>query len=469
MDELSNSILRNIINYLQFDDLLILRNVNLRFCNLIDNLIRTKLIWFKNYNKELNNYYLFHLDEEKIIFNNCLVSYSLINFRTNTNVHCLIRKLITYNPYILLDLVFENLEHLEIVNKSFKKNPEINFIHLNLDKLEVLKIDLNKKPLTFFLNCISLDSFHMNGSLEHFKLCNPEQLRNLTCNTSESLKSFKNLNNLIFLEFTYLNYCGNLLNELSKLDKIQIYQTDLKSLEKLRNDKIESRKQTPIIYFKDCNIEADKFNYDLFFNLSTTSLNQNQIELFIKRLNHLNETMYQKSFYKVDLENVPYELLLKFDYLDEIILSINLRDLEKWKLILLLYRLKTLKIKVALDQQYLNLIPFYQSTLRYLKINRCNDMNFVLQLTYLKELHTKQFLSKELFKKMLERFNLYLETVCILKYFVFNLDIYVVCKKENKLTFKESKNLFLSTTINFIDQLDDLFKSNVMMYIEYCD
>lgn len=168
------------------------------------------------------------------------------------------------------------------------------------------------------------------------------------------------------------------------------------------------------------------------------------------------------SLYKVDLENVPYELLLKFDSLNEIKLSISLTDPEKWQRILLLYRLSSLKVKVPLSQQYLDLLPDYQITLRCLKIAECHDLSFVLRLAHLRELHTKQFFDKFLFKQMLERLTR-LDTVQILKYFVFILDDNsIVCSLANTLTFKESRCLFLTHIIYCITGLEQIFQLNIL-------
>lgn len=61
---------------------------------------------------------------------------------------------------------------------------------------------------------------------------------------------------------------------------------------------------------------------------------------------------------------------------------------------------------------------------------------------------------------MLERLN-YLEEVYILKFFVFLLDDNsVACTQANFLTFKESRRLFLTTTVNSIPRLECLFRLN---------
>lgn len=467
-DQLRNDLFANILHYFQYDEIVILRNVNRRFRELVDAHIASQVVWFKRDEKEMQFHVLFDMDEEKFVFN-CLASYSLTTFR-NTNVHHLIRTLITFNPFIVLDLEFVNLEHLEIENRSesFKRHPVIvrSFINLNLDKLRRLKIDLNKKPITFYLNCRSLSSLYVNGSAKHFKVCFPERLTSLTCSTTAGLRSFKNLKQLSFLEFSYVDCHHYLLDELPRLEKVEIHSADRKSLDKLWKEKIASRRPTPTIFYNGFDIEMEKFNYDLVFNqFSGASVGQNHIELLRAHLDSLSDTLQPTTLYKVDLENVPYELLLKFDYVNEINLSISLTDVEKWQRILLLYRLRSLKIKLPTDQQFLELIPTYQSTLRCLRLGQCEDMSFVLRLIYLRELRTKQFFDKRLFKQMLERLN-YLEEVYILKYFVFLLDDNSVsCIQSNTLTFKESRRLFLTTTVNSIPRLECLFRLNPL-YIQ---
>ena len=463
-DYLNDELLDNVLYYFQYDEIVILRYVNRRFRNLVDNCIENQVVWFKRSDKEMQFHVLFDLDEEKFVFN-CLASYSLTTFR-NTTVHHLIRQLITFNPFIVLNLEFANLHHLEIINPSFKRHPEMiqPFVNLNLAKLQRLKIDLNKKPLTFYLNCKRLRSLYFNGSVEHFNVCYPDQLTSLTCSTVAGLKSFRNVRNLRFLEFdTYHNCHYYLLDELRMLEKVEIQNADRKSLEKLRKEKIELRRPNPRCYYNGFDIEMEKFNFELFYSFSNASVNQNQIELFTGHLDCLSDTLHQtKLLHKVDLENVPYELLLKFDYLDEIKLSISLTDTERWQRILLLYRLSALKIKVPLSQQYLDLIPNHQATIRCLKISQCEDLSFVLRLIYLRELHTRQFFDRWLFKQMLENLG-YLETVHILKYFHFSLDDHsIACSLEKRLTFKESRRLFLTIIIHRITGLEQMFKPNIL-------
>ena len=460
-NSLNDQLLGNVLFYFQYDEIVILRGVNRRFRDLIDDRISNDVVWFKRSDKEMQFHVLFDLEESKFV-TSCLASYSLTTFRY-TNVHHLIRQLITYNPYIILDLALVNLQHLEIINPSFKKQPQMiqPFIHINLAKLERLKIDLNKKPPTFHLDCPSLRSLYFSGPIENLKLRYPQQLTSLTCSTT-AIAKFKKVRQLQLLEFDYTDCHFYLLDELRMLEKVEIQNADRKSLDKLRKEKIELRRPNPKIYYNGFDIESEKFNYELLFSFSSASVSQNQIELLTAHMDSLSDTLHQTSLYKVDLENVPYELLLKFDHLNEIKLSISLNDPEKWQRILLLYRLSSLKVKIPLSQHYLDLLPDYQVTIRFLKIAECRDLSFVLRLVYLRELHTKQFFDKFLFKAMLERLT-YLETVHILKYFVFILyDNSVVCSLANTLTFKESRRLFLTRIVHCITGLEQVFKLNIL-------
>ena len=294
------------------------------------------------------------------------------------------------------------------------------------------------------------------------------KLKNLTCNTDKSLKLFKNLRELVYLEFNYLHYSGKLFGDLTRLESLECYSITRESLDKLRNEKNELQRKNLIIYYKGVDISAESFNYDLFFDVSTNCLNQNQMDLLLEYLDHLNETLCQKKFYKIDLEKMPIELLRKFDYLEEMVLTIKLTNLERFKEILNFYRLKALKVKVWLNNKYLNQIPVYQPLIRCLKINSCNnDMSFILRLKFLKQLHVKQqFLGIQIFKSMLESMK-YLEDIHILKFFQINLtDKMISCYQSQKdndreITFKENRAFFLKTTINFIQDLTELFTRNV--------
>lgn len=297
-NHLNDQLLGQVLHYFHFDEIVILRNVNRRFRDLVDKRIANQVVWFKRSDKEMQFHVLFDLEENKFVVD-CLASYSLTIFR-NTNVHHLIRQLITFNPWSLLDLELVNLQHLEIVNSSFKKQPEMiqPFININLSKLERLKIDLNKKPPTFYLNCPSLRSLYFDGSAEHFKVRFPEQLTSLTCSTT-AIAQFKNVRELRFLEFQYVDCHYHLLNELQMLEKVEIQCAYRKSLDKLRQEKIELRRPNPKIYFNGFDVEMEKFNYEMIYSFSSASVNQNQIELFNEHLDFLNDSLHQTSLYKV--------------------------------------------------------------------------------------------------------------------------------------------------------------------------
>ena len=81
MNRLNDKILNKIFGYFNYDECLILREVNGRFCNLIDKIISNNLVWFKKDADYLDLYQLYRVEECKFIFNNCLVSCSLTNFR----------------------------------------------------------------------------------------------------------------------------------------------------------------------------------------------------------------------------------------------------------------------------------------------------------------------------------------------------------------------------------------------------
>lgn len=355
--------------------------------------------------------------------------------------------------------------HLEIVNKGFVKNGDINLVDLNLDKLEILKIDLDKKPLNFFIVCPMLHTVYINNRInciDQFKIYNPLSVRDLTCNTTNSLKKFKNLTQLTYLDFDYTNYTGKLLNDLIGLKKIEIRFTTRESLDRLRNEVVDMRmSRNVLVYYKNCEIQSKHFNFDLFFELSADRLNQNQLDLHLDCLNNLNDILSQKSLYNVDLEKAPVELLAKLVYLNEINVSNHFVEIRKWMQLLTMFRLETLKLKIPMSDQFLNQIPICQSTLRSLKMARCNDMEFVLRLPFLKVLKTKEFMGVDLFKQMMERLK-YLETVAVLKYFVFDLtDDTIRCKHGSIVTYQESKAIFMSISIRLVSKLIDLFRPRI--------
>ena len=146
MNRIPSELLLKILDYFEFDELIKIGFTCLRFKNIIDYIIKNKLIWFSQLNSNQNYKSKFLFGTNEFVSNNlnCLLAYSLIKFNLRADLSSKITKLIVQNPYLIHNFNFNNLIYLEIINHSFTTPSDYDLtIFLNLPKLNYLKLDLS--------------------------------------------------------------------------------------------------------------------------------------------------------------------------------------------------------------------------------------------------------------------------------------------------------------------------------------
>jgi len=137
MDRFVYEILELIFSFLEFDQLIILRNVCPHWKFVIEHMISSKPLWLKKFDENSHYYRFFGVNKiyENHHFN---ITCSLVAFRLCDQIHPLLKKLVTYNPLVLNGLKLDNLLHLEIKNsKEISRDGLASFLEIFLPRNNV--------------------------------------------------------------------------------------------------------------------------------------------------------------------------------------------------------------------------------------------------------------------------------------------------------------------------------------------
>lgn len=303
MDRLPELVLIKIISYLEFEQLRILGYVSPKIENLVNERIANRPLWIKKLDDD--SCYLKLFCVKKVLeLKELNVSRSLLQFKIDTNVHSLIKKLIIYNPFVLEHIKLDQLVHLEIKNEKYvskgqnddddeeydeddyssicsdgcrKKIPNLN---LNFKNLRTLNIDIFCKNFLLLIESPALLQLR-SKSLNNVRLVNPKTVKTLsTLSPVQEISDFRNLSKL-FIYRSYDNNKWNLIKSLSKLRELQIYYISNFELSTLRNQKNELNNKLKI-YLKNIDIDSDNFEFDLVKKLDSSTIDTYEIETYTR-------------------------------------------------------------------------------------------------------------------------------------------------------------------------------------------
>ena len=222
-----------IFSYLDYDDLLAIKNVNQEFGELVSYLVSNRTVTVKHsgFYSLFDRLKLFNCDDVCVYYEQCLVSKSLIAFCLNRDLHSKIRRLIIHDPFLLSNsTTYENLEHLELITNSETTTIKNDLI-LKAQNLRTLNVQLSGKypdlkDVNFKLILISpiLKYLKTDYSLVHFRFFYPKSVQLLNCTSNDSsVNQFKNLSRLVCYEFDPENV--NMFNDLACLEEFSFYYT----------------------------------------------------------------------------------------------------------------------------------------------------------------------------------------------------------------------------------------------------
>ena len=389
-------------------------------------------------------YKLFYEKEDRLNrLNHNLVSSSWKAFRFITTYHGYIQKLILSNHYLISFLnSFTNLEELQLLTESWLckdfqvdmkrhywehnndhpefenldvldevlvtreykitfKREEANFLFLKLTKLKKLHFisDYNFKKIPIVLACPKLRSVITDVNLDCFKFKFPAAIEEITCEENTlALMQFQNLRKLTCYYFNQ-NYAPFLKN-FRKLEEFYFYKME---------DLFVTLDFDPIkVFYKDVQFLSNQSWQIQLRGLSPLTLDDQNLDFYSKNVKLLSKTtdLMHKELRVNCLEHVVPEVLAKLGNLRQVYINYDHMNTSNYLEVFKASSLQKLIIKSSfissVDQHFLNLIPVHCPYLKLLSLDDFQELNFTLNLKYLKCLRTEQFFSFELLQKMFD-------------------------------------------------------------------
>lgn len=461
--------------YLNYDELLVAKNVCRLWRGSVGYLINRRPVvfaWLKDEKCYLKRdeenhspfYKLFYEKDDRLNrLDHNLVSSSWKQFRFITEYHECIRKLILSNPYLIsflnsftnleelqllteswlckdfqLDLKrhywehlnnehleFENLDVLDevFVTREYKitlKREESNFLYLKLAKLRKLHFisDYNFKKIPIVLACPNLRSVTTDVNVDYFRFKFPSSVEEITCEENTlALMQFRNLRKLTCYYFNQ-NYAFFLPN-FRNLQEFYFYKLQMEDLFVATNfDPIR-------VFYKDVQLLPNQTWQSQLRSLSPLSLNDHSLDFYSKNVKLLSETtdLMHKELRVNCLKHVAPQVLAKLGNLRQVYINYDHMNRENYVEVFKASNLKKLIIKSSfissVDQRFLNQIPVHCPSLSLISLDDFQDLNFCLNLKFLKCLRTEQFFNFQHLQKMLD----YLPSLAVVEVHV-AVDIY---------------------------------------------
>lgn len=299
-------------------------------------------------------------------------------------------------------LEFENLDDVFVTRDYKIKREESTVLFLKLAQLRKLYFisDFNFKKIPIILSCPSLHSVITDVSLDCFKFKFPSSIEEVTCEENlQALMQFRNLKKLTCYYFN-ANY-ASLLKNLKCLRECYFY--------KMEDHVFVPTDLEPIkIFYKDVQLLPNQTWQSQLRSLSPISLNDSALNFYSKNVRFLSETtgLAHKELRVNCPQYVATKVLRRLTNLRQVYINYEAANRENYIEVFKASTLKKLIIKssfiCSVDQQFLNSIPVHCPYLKLISLDDFQDLNFCLNLKYLKCLKTEQFFSFELMQKMFD-------------------------------------------------------------------
>ena len=471
------------MSYLDYDDLVVVRKVckNLNNINLIKKhclifysinkvckkwnfivckLVESRVVWIKKYDDNTTHLKITNFNQA---FNNnthCLSSNSLLKFRLNKELHCRIRQLITYDPFVLIDLQLPCLIHLEIKKCGYSLKAKSNVqdtINLKFKNLKRLILNLRNRikfqiesPELFLLKT-TLDLKLVQVDFKTIKLLDCAQL-------STSMLQYKNLLYLIVQNYGSEKFNYNLLEKFKKLKEIYLSEINIKLFTRLMGQRRELNSNIKI-YLNSIDVDMNEFNYARVYNL-IYGLNVKDYAFYQENVNHLKGELTQSFFSINDTLNVNTNCFSRLVNVRMLFVNSHRISLNNWIKLLKSLKLEVIDISVNLNQIYLDQIAKCSPNLKSIAIKNYENLNFLFNLKSLESIRLQEVVSIDLFKQFINSFQ-FIKLISIGCLYQFKIDKHLIAlKHEDKIIFKESRSIFLNYIISQVDSWTALFAMN---------
>lgn len=487
--DLPEDVLRNIFLKLDcdFDQLMILRQVNDKFRFIIDQLIKLKPLRLDPIN---TNTMFIRISSKLYKREDLFISNSILQFRLSTEIHSQIQKLSIYNPYIVNHLKLPNLTHLHIVNNEciyfqnqiddeFDEDSEFHehgseLIILEFKQLKYLSLQF-ESDLQFFVESDKLTTLELKDNIYQVCVSKPERVQYLSVDKlSNRIFKFKNIEALNVQNFSYLDFPINLLDKLPRLKHLFTRNAIKRSMNKIRDHKKEKNSEVKI-YYNNINIKAKEFKFELVDQLKGPVLNEITFGTCLNMYRQFGgfpsiASLRIEDFSPI-INNLPISSMVFKNYLSEIrtltlytsLSNVNLKD---WTSVLGFLNLTDIVFECKTDSQYLNVLPKYCKYLQRIELKECEDLSFILQLKFLNKITFLSLPDLEfvgsLMKNLDDIRSIHVKDNHGLFNCFYNIEFnimngFVSCKKDGELLFQESKFTFLNSTI-YLSTWSTLFK-----------
>ena len=456
-----------ILSYLNYPQLLIVKNVNKDFSRLVNYVVGSKTVWIQSSDDRAPVHKMFSTNEY-VYADKCFLLRSLVGYQ-RTELHNGIRQLILPSPNLLPDLTgFNSLIHLELISNSVHKLDR-NFV-LNANNLEVICIQLNGRlfgiPLvtqvpdiiefSFQVNCPKLWSLKTDIDLNYFDFLFPKSIIQLHC--PENTKPINDMMNLIELVCVQFDYKNNIFFDLVHLEYMSFIHgkyglTGLQQASRLFDN---LHKEHLTIFYRDININAGPLNVppsQFYFEF---------VQTYTKYIDFIDTDSFPSlrshGLGFPSLNGLPSELIQKMTSVRYMWVG-NSIETKKWIEILKVTNLEELFIISSFSQNFYDQIPTYCSNLMELEIKNFDNLDFVLKLKYLHKLKCEQFFDFNLFDLMIRLLPHLVEIKINTKYKVVLNEERIECYLDDEVVLNEQRETF-QTTLLYLLSWSELFSRN---------
>lgn len=387
-----------------------------------------------------------------------LVSYSLIRFRMNSDMHLAIKRLVLYNPLRLYHLrSFDNLTSLKIKSTASLKRPNPFMISLkNLQNFDVIFPDdsvsiVLDAPKLKLLLCVQFQ-------LDQLQILHPHSIETVfSQRIRPTVKQMANLKTLYVFSFKISDAEG-LLSQLKHLRHLHFHrrEDDLNATtEHLRSAQLANPDLE--IFYKRININANPLQDAELFETSPSDLDDLSLAVYQKYTDAF-VTLIHTVLRLQDFQGLSVELIRKLDGLKDLQILGEITDDEKWCELLKRPHLSRLTIRSAVKQDQLNLIPEHCPFAGFVEITSFKDGDWLLRLKYLEELRTDVLFDFGLLKKMLQQLY-HLKLIKASESYEIRIENGVVeCTTNEDFILREPKPVFLQT-IELVGVWSEIFHS----------
>ena len=431
---------RTIFKFLEYDDLLNLKNLCGEPVGPITSFVQSKTVVIS---QEGESY------RQSAFSNDYLVGKSLARFRMNSDMHLAIKNLVLYNPLVLFNLTsFDNLIELTIESTTKFKRP--NRMTISLQNLEEFRASFTWNNVCIVLETPKLSYFRSHSALNHFKIIHPRSIQKLVCCRLEEevIKQMANLKDLNVYNFS-IAAAGSLLSDLKQLSKFYFFVREDPADDTSEHLRLALLANPNLrIFYKRIDFNANPLQDADLAETSNSRLDDQSVPVYQKYIDAVDETLNHTEFEIRDFESLSMELIRKITFLDSLHALSTITDAEKWVELLQLLQtshLAKLTINSAVEEHHLDLIPEQCPTLTSLEIDPFEADDWVLRLKFLEEFKTGALFDFELFKKMVQQLY-YLKAVRVSKSYEIKIEGGVAkCYADGEVVLIEPKAVFLHT------------------------